>query len=390
MNICYFAPNIPYQAPHAGYTHTINVCQELQKKGNMVLIIFQGEKYSEFKQDNINIITVTNWGHEGSFSIGSLLKSLPILTKLVLICRKYSINLIHERSGLPRGLGIIAAKILRIKSIAEINSPFIEEYEIKNELVLRIWRKLMFKLTNRVLTQTSLLKKILTRDIHGSKIEVVSNGVNSNFFDPNTINGNRIRTKYNIQKDTILLIFVGAFHPWHGVDKIIKIAELMKTENLNVKILAVGTGPLFAAVKKEVNSKKLNDVITLSGAVNYSEIPNYIAAADIAIAPFSIHGFKPLVKYGFWWCPVKLFEYLAMAKPVISISAGDIPKIVPHNRAGLLSSPYNSEQLILNVKSLINSKELRQKLGAYGRQYIIKNYTWDKLAEKINKIYSNL
>lgn len=389
MNICYFAPNILYQAPHAGYTHTINLCKELQKKGNKVLIIFQGEKYSEFKKDDFYIITAPNWGHMGSFSIYSLLKLFPILIKLVKICKKYQIDLIHERSGLPRGIGIIAARILKIKSVTEINSPFIEEHEIKRDLLFRIWRKLMFQLTNLIITQTPILKKILCKDIRADKIQIISNGVDPKLFT-STISGEFIRDKYNIQKDTILIVFVGAFHPWHGVKQIITIAEMMKKEKMNVKFLMVGKGPLFSTIKDNIYKKNLNNDVFLAGAVNYSEIPKHIASADIAIAPFYIYDYKPMVKYGFWWCPVKLFEYLAMGKPIISISAGVIPKIVPHNQAGLLSPPNDFNQLIVNLKNLIHSKELRQKMGTYGREFVVKNFSWTSLASEINKIYTNL
>ena len=388
MNICYFAPNIPYRAPHAGYTHTINVCKKLQEKGNNVLIIFQGEKYREFKEDGLSIITVPTWGHKGSFSIFSMLRLIPILMKLIKICKKYQIDLIHERSGLPRGIGIIAAKVLKIKSITEINTPFIEEYELNLERIFRIWRKFMFKLTDKIITQTTLLKKILSKDVESDKIQIVSNGVDPNSFDPNKIDGTLIRNKYNIQKDTVLIIFVGAFHRWHGVEQIITIAEQLKKEKIDAKFLLVGEGPLFSLIRDEVNKKKLTNNVILTGGIDYSEIPKYLASADIAIAPFSYYSYKPLVKNGFWWCPVKLFEYAAMGKPVVSISAGDIPQIIPHNHAALLSPPNDFNQLINNLKKLINSKELREKLGSNGRQHVIKNFSWTMLAEKIIKMYN--
>lgn len=386
-NICYFAPNITYRAPHAGYSHTINICKKLQEKGNNVLIIFQGEKYREFKEDGLSIITAPTWGHEGSFSISSMLRLIPILMKLTKICKKYQIDLIHERSGLPRGIGIIAAKILKIKSITEINSPFIEEYELNLERIFRIWRKAMFKLTDKIITQTTLLKKILSKDVESNKIEILSNGVDPNSFDPSKIDSTLIRNKYNVQKDTVLIIFVGAFHRWHGVEQIITIAEQLKKEKIDAKFLMVGEGPLFSSIQDEVNKKNLTNYIILTGAIDYSEIPKYLASADIAIAPFSYSNYKPLIENGFWWCPVKLFEYAAMGKPVVSISAGDIPRIIPHNHSALLSPPDDLNQLINNLKKLINSKELREKLGSNGRRYVIKNFSWTMLAEKMINLY---
>ena len=47
-------------------------------------------------------------------------------------------------------------------------------------------------------------------------------------------------------------------------------------------------------------------------------MPKYLVASDILIAPFNTERFKLIEKYGFWWCPVKLFEYLAMGKPILT------------------------------------------------------------------------
>ncbi|MFX0103172.1 MAG: glycosyltransferase family 4 protein, partial [Candidatus Hodarchaeota archaeon] len=186
------------------------------------------------------------------------------------------------------------------------------------------------------------------------------------------------------------IIFVGAFHPWHGVKQIVKIAEKCKNDSVKAKFIMVGKGPLHDSISKEIHDKDLSEFMILTGSVPHSEVPSYIDASDISIAPFFIFDYTPLVKYGFWWCPVKLFEYLAMEAPVITIDAGDIPFISPHGKAGLLSAPDDFDEMYQNLIKLIENKDLRVKLGKFGRKHVIKNYTWSRIANKIENIYRDI
>jgi len=72
---------------------------------------------------------------------------------------------------------------------------------------------------------------------------------------------------------------------------------------------------LFDKVQK---ASKGHENIILTGAVDYDEVPGIMADSDILIAPFNTRGFEALDEHGFWWCPVKLFEYMASGKPVVS------------------------------------------------------------------------
>ncbi|MHA1716386.1 MAG: glycosyltransferase family 4 protein [Promethearchaeota archaeon] len=387
MNICFLAPNIPYNAPHAGFSHTYNVCLNLKNDGNKVVTIFNGAKFKIFKKDDMIIITVPDWGHQGAFSIHSMLKTFLKIPTLLKICKKYRIDLIHERSGLPRGMGIIAAKLLGIKSIVELNDPFIEEYDLKLKLIFRFWRILMFNLSNRILTQTPILKKILSKDAPSEKIKIISNGVDLTKFDTRKLDGSKIRRKYKIGDQDVVALFVGAFQPWHGVQNIVKIARDVKKHGCDMKFLLVGDGKLYKTVEDRIKSEKMTDDVILVGPVEYQDVPEYYAAADVGLAPFDIKNYPPLVKYGFWWCPVKIFEYLAMEKPIISINAGIIPIIAPHQKAGLLSSPDDYDGIISNLIRLANSPELRTRYGKFGRKHVIRNFSWKKIGKKISEMY---
>jgi len=125
----------------------------------------------------------------------------------------------------------------------------------------------------------------------------------------------------------------------------------------------------------------------LTGSKPMGEIPAYLSAADIAIAPFNTKKFRKLEKYGFWWCPVKLFEYMASGKPIISYDYFEVKNIVKNS--GLLVKPGDFETFQNKLKGLIENKKLRLKLGKMARKIALM-YDWKYRAEEVYKIYKNV
>ena len=228
-----------------------------------------------------------------------------------------------------------------------------------------------------MITQTNTLKKILS-DYYNKDIYVVSNGVDTLKFRPDVTND--IRKLYNIDNNDILVVFVGAFMQWHGVLDIVKLAKLFT----NVKFLMVGSGPEFNAVLEE--SKNVKNLIFV-GSKPSEEVSKFLAAADITIAPFNTDKFDKINKYGFWWCPVKLFEYMSSGKPVVSYSYDEVGNIV--KEGGLLAKPGDFQDFSEKLRVLIKNKELRLKLGKAARKLALK-YDWRYRAQEVYKIYKNL
>src|SRR5262249_15942031 len=110
--------------------------------------------------------------------------------------------------------------------------------------------------------------------------------------------------------------FVGAFEYWVDFDLVLRLAMKMP----HVTFLLVGGGRRLKYGTDSGMSMKLNNV-DLTGAVPYREAMNYVAGMDVCLLPFA-HG---AVSDGS--CPLKLFEYAALRKPIVSTSTGEVMKI---------------------------------------------------------------
>jgi glycosyltransferase involved in cell wall biosynthesis len=130
--------------------------------------------------------------------------------------------------------------------------------------------------------------------------------------------------------------------------------------------------------------KGLKNVV-LTGPVESEQIPEILASSDILIAPFDTSGYRILEKYGFWWCPIKLFEYMASGKPIVSYNFKEVKNVV--RDAGLLAEPNNLDQFIKYLSQLVRDEDLRKKMGEKGRKIAEMEYDWGKRAKETIRVY---
>ncbi len=362
MKIAYFAFSEEYGAKHAGFTHTYNMAKAL---GNLNLDI-NVFLYSSKKIDDKDFFAVQFPNLRNIFRINPLnyLRSYFLVKKNIL-----DVDLIHER------FHINPVELLFFNRnkpyVLEINDPAMI---LHDNIFYKSLINLKLKRCSAIITQTQTLKNILSR--YTSKpIYVVANGVDTNQFNSNIITN--LREIYSIKRNEIVVIFVGAFMQWHGVQEIIKLASLFK----NYKFMMVGSGPEFDYVCSK--AKNLNNLIIV-GPKSSQEIPKFVAASDIAIAPFNTEKFDKLDKFGFWWCPVKLFEYMASGKAVLSYDYGEVRNIVKD--AGLLAKVGNFDDLCDKLKKLGNNKKQRLIFGKKGRSYALR-YDWKYRAKEVYEVY---
>ena len=91
-------------------------------------------------------------------------------------------------------------------------------------------------------------------------------------------------------------------------------------------------------------------------------MPACLAAADIGVAPFDIGAHRPLA-LGFYWSPLKIFEYMAAGLPVVAPRIDRIPALVEDGREGVLYDPAEPGALAAALERLTDPL-LRRTLGA--------------------------
>ncbi len=389
MKVAFYAFDIFSPSDTAGFVHTIEITQKISSIVDLKL--FAAPSFSRalnpflweerIEGMDINYARFTLWfkPYLIPFIPFNFLSYYLVQKKTKQFCP----DLIHERFHSPNPFGYRISRKLGVPRILEVNSPYIEDEAYKNPLFQKIAkkdRKKQFENADAIITQTETLKNIIARatDV---PIYVVPNGVNTKKFIPH--DPSALRNKLGIPENAIVITFSGSFRKWHGVHLIPETAKKLMESHDNVHFLMIGSGKLFEKIK---NSGMKNTIFL--GSVNYNKLPDYLNISDICIAPFDASEFKYFENLGFWWNPLKLFEYLGMGKPVVSFDFDEVRKIVAS--AGLLARPGDLNEFIEKLEYLIDNKKEQELLGKNARELALKKYDWKKRAEETVKIYQKV
>lgn len=392
MKVAYFAFSEYFPSFDAGYTHTIEIVNALKNIGVDVTLFGKKGKRNGIIKDVkfVDVDIPTGFRQQLSVNNVNILRKYFSLKEMLA-----DFDLIHERfsTGI-NPYSYLLVKDTELPRVLEINFPLLGHkiptpLTIINYLEKRLY--LMQVAASKVIvTQTETLRKIISRELREEDIlvYVVPNGVDVELFrnvmEPSEVRS--FRRRIGLERDDIVITFVGSFREWHGVEQIPIVAKGLLREYRKVKFLLIGGGPLYSRFKGSIPST-LGRCILLVGPQPYELIPKFLGISDILIAPYDVSNYKYMENMGFWWCPVKLFEYMASSKPIVSYDFIEVKNTVKDS--ALLASLGNIDQFTQYLSLLIENPKLRVELGQKARK-ISEEYTWDKRAEELIKIYKTL
>ena len=134
----------------------------------------------------------------------------------------------------------------------------------------------------------------------------------------------------------------------------------------------------------------VSDRLIFTGFVEHRMVPEYISAADVAVAPYDPTGFPEMERYGFYFSPIKLFEYMACGKPVVATDIDIVRDIVRSDNCGLIVPPGDSEALAKGIITIAGSPEKCAIMGEAGRKACLEKYTWEAVGGSIAGVLRSL
>ena len=282
-------------------------------------------------------------------------------------------DVIMERYYNFGGEAILHARHLRARAVLEVNAPVVDHAGSSKALIDRAlivrpmqrWRERICAAADLIVTPAAA---ILPPSTPPDKVLEAEWGADTARFHP----GASGRLPFT-PPPGVVAVFAGAFRSWHGAINLARaIRRLRDQGRRDVSALFIGDGPELSAVKSEAHA--LENVL-FTGALPHSLMPAALASAHIGVAPFEIGAHKPLA-LGFYWSPLKMFEYMASGLPVVAPSVARIPKLVGDRREGILYDPADETALASALEQLAGDAELRARLGAAARDRALRDYSW--------------
>jgi glycosyltransferase involved in cell wall biosynthesis len=304
-----------------------------------------------------------------AYEILELAYSLVAYQRLARAAREFKPDLIYERYNLFLLSGLMLKKRTGLPLLLEVNAPLVQERGKFGGLALPrlarwaegvVWRGADF-----VLPVTQVLGQHVTaRGVPAERLAIIPNGINEAHF---ATAPKPDEAKASLGwSGALVLGFTGFVRDWHGMDHVIR---WMATSDApaNARLLIVGDGPARADLEQLARDLALGERVRFTGVVARDEVPNYVAAFDVALQP-------AVVPYA---SPLKLFEYLALAKAVVAPMQPNIAEILEHDLNALLFDPARPGALEQALTRLCADNALRERLGQGAHATIARmDLTW--------------
>ncbi len=198
---------------------------------------------------------------------------------------------------------------------------------------------------------------------------VIGAGIDLEKFDT-SIDGSAIRKEYGFKDEDIVLFFMGFLYNFTGLKEVT--LEIANGVHSNIKLLIVGDGDGYLELQDIIEKHGLNSQVELAGLKSYSEIPKLVQASDICILPA-----YPDEKIMQDIVPIKIYEYMAMAKPVICTKLpGIMMEFGEENGVNYVDKPSD---VILKAYDIDIIDE-----GRKARKFVEKN-DWNKITDEFEK-----
>ncbi|MCM1567463.1 MAG: glycosyltransferase [Dehalobacter sp.] len=208
----------------------------------------------------------------------------------------------------------------------------------------------------------------ITYGVNEDRSIIIPNGVNTNKFY-----NYGLSSKADLGFNGFILGYVGVLREWIDFEPIFSaLSEL----NKDIRMVIIGKEGRFQENVDLAKKYGIDDRIVFTGMIPYSQVPKYISAMDVCLMPFKKGAISENA------VPLKMFEYMACEKPIISTRLSAVEKIVGDK---ILYASAREDYVKL-ISQLYENSKIGNNLGIQGRKFVEEQFDWGKLSERMEKV----
>jgi glycosyltransferase involved in cell wall biosynthesis len=363
-------PGVPVYGSKGASVHVQEVVRALRQQGASVTLFAArvgGEAPADLADVRLVALPKLPKGDVAQRERDALAANADLRARLL---HEGPFDAVYERYSLWSYAGMETARQLGAPGLLEVNAPLIEEQRQHRDLVhpdeAQAVAQRAFGAATALLPVSSGVADYL-KSFPGiaRKLHVTPNGVDPTRFLP-----------HRPDPETFTVGFVGTLKPWHGVCTLLEAFATLERRLPSARLLIVGSGPEQARLEAEATRLGLADAVSFTGAVAPARVPELLARMDVATAPY------PALE-GFYFSPLKVYEYMAASVPVVASGIGQLESLIEDGVNGLLCAPGSAVHLSAALTILAENPPLRRSLSEAGRDTILRSHTWHKVAERI-------
>lgn len=288
-------------------------------------------------------------------------------------------DVLYVRSGVNT-LPLLLKRLLGARLVLEVNADALEflkaegagtvsQWLFRTAERMNVWR------SDQIITLTGGLKRMLVGryGIPEEKVQVIPSGTDSEHFRPEETAV--ARRRIGLDPERPVVGFVGIFYRHQGVHTLLNAIAQLRLTVPKLTGLIVGDGAMRPAWEAEARCLGIEDTVRFSGQVPYDQVPTYLNAMDIVVAPFTADRGET--------SPFKVLDAMACQRPVVSSDLPSVRLLAEESGAIALVPPDDPVSLADEVRRLLADSERRANMGRRGRAFAIAQHDWDRIGERV-------
>jgi len=244
------------------------------------------------------------------------------------------------------------------------------------------WLELMERSLPRLVDTVSVASELLRRlaeraGIPDERIFSTPVGADLTLFG-HTASGAEIKRQFDIHGPIVM--YLGQLHATQYVEQFLEAGVLLLEKQPSVTLMVVGSGWRLPELQLAAKSMGIHDRVIFTGTVPYRRIPEFLAAADIAVACFEDNEATRAKS------PLKVVEYLAGGKAIVASSVGEVERMV--SGCGVLVPPGDIHALSDAINELLLDPDRRRAFGKKARERAFERHSWESVARNLERAYA--
>jgi len=339
---------------------TLQECIGLKKRGVRAIILCQPESKLN-KRAAAEGLEARTCRMKKSYDLFAINYILTLI-------KKEDVDIISTHSGRDSLLAGIAGRLSRRKPVIVRT----------RHLALPITSRFTYnQLAHKIVTVSAYVRQYLIRSgIAAEKIEAIPTGTDIDKFKPAKVHAN-LRQELGLQKDVPIIGTIAILRRKKGHHILLDAVSSVLKEAPGAVFVFAGDGPQKENILNKIKASGLSGKVYMLGL--RKDTPEILKSIDVFVLPTLQEALG-----------TSFIEAMAMEKPVIGADVGGVGEVIRNNINGYLVEPDNPHELAAAIIKTLKNREAAKAMGIEGRKMVERDYTVEKMCEKMFALYLSL
>ncbi len=297
-----------------------------------------------------------------------------VLTQFLTLCRRERVAVWHGHDYKSNALGLLVSRFWKMRLVTTVHGWV--HYTRRTPLYYWIDRAVLPRYESVICVSEDLRERCLACGVPAERCALIENAIDTDEFS-RSLSGGEAKQRVGVPAGRFVIGAVGRLSAEKGFDVLIRAADRLLDDGLDVELLIIGEGDQKGPLQKLVSSLGRGDRIRLLGY--RSDARELYQAMDV----FALSSYREGL-------PNVLLEAMALGTPVVATRIAGIPRLVRDGENGLLVEPGNADGLVRALRGLLQAPEQRARLSEAARRTIEAGYSFRARMEKVRAVYDHL